>query len=379
MATTAPTDDAGAVRDRAQRLAAGWLQGYQSAHTRNAYALAIGLPPWLRAKIKDGPQNPKATPDHSWIPWCLARGFDPAGDLTKQQVQAWLHTLSVPFPKKNVRRQKFAALCAFYEHLRSEQITTSNPNDLVKRKTMGLSGADPTSTLALDVHQIRALFTAARLDSTAHRERNVAIVAVLAATACRVEELVNLDLDSYRKHSNGAATLRLDGKGDKQRWQLLPAADCALVDAYLAVRVAPQVGSELTVAGQVSNRPTRSQPLFTTRRGERMNEDVIAPLLQRLAHIPTADDPRQRVREAERHLRPIKDKLRPHQFRHAYAVTAENQGKPVSQVTKDLGHASLATTQTYLDSANVGRNSAAQVVSDIYHAGETRDESEESI
>lgn len=356
----------------ANTLAVKWLHGYTTANTRNAYARAIGLDARLRAALPGGPRDPRPSRPPSWIPWALAAGIDPAGELTVEHVQSWVHALNETFEdRKNSRRQYFAALCAFYRYLRSVRRVYCDPNDLVNRRTMGLSGADPTATLALSPLQVRALLLAARLDTTAHRVRNVALVAVLAATGCRVDELVGLDVDDYRRESPaGPALVLLDGKGDKKRWQKLPAADADLVDGYLEhERVAPETGAELTVVGQVSNRKT-DQPLFTTGRGRRLHPDTVAPLLNRLARLPTVDDPRQQVRDAARELAPVAGKIRPHQFRHAYAVTAERNGATVTQVQADLGHASLSTTQTYLHAANVGSNSAAQVVSDIYHAGE---------
>ena len=41
--------------------------------------------------------------------------------------------------------------------------------------------------------------------------------------------------------------------------------------------------------------------------------------------------------------------MHPHGLRHTYAVELERAGVPVSQISKLLGHSSIAVTSRYLD------------------------------
>lgn len=369
---TLATADAEEQAERAYSLAVKWLHGLKVAATRNAYAIDIGLRDHERIALPGGPKTTRPLPVEAWIPWAIQHGIDPVAELELEQAESYAHFLNAVHPKnKNVRRRRWFTLCSFHSYLRRRKLIHVTPNDLIDRqgrKNLGLAGTDPTRTIHLTTMQVRAMYVAAQLDPTAHRERNIALLAVLAATGCRAEELVNLDLDDYRRQSpTGDALVRLDGKGDKKRWQALPARDADLVDAYLAVRIAPQHSTELALPGQVSNRKVE-QPLFTTRHGERMHVDVFTPLLRRIAKLPRVDDHRPLVRAAALELDAIKDKVTPHPWRHAYAVAADRNGVPVTQIQTDLGHVSLATTQTYLHAANVVENSAAPVVSALYHA-----------
>ncbi|MBA8929446.1 site-specific recombinase XerD [Kutzneria viridogrisea] len=359
----------------AEVLAVKWLQGMTNPHTRNGYALDIGLSAALRTALPGGPRRPQPLPEEAWIPWAIRHGINPIGELEVEHLRAWAQLLHRLHPDaKSTRRRRFAALCSFYAELRRRRQVYCDPTDLVGgrqgRRNLGLSGYDPALSLPPTEAQVRALHLAARLDRTRHRARNCALLAVLASSAPRVEELVGLDLVDYRRQSpTGHAMLLLDGKGAKRRWQALPPADADLVDAYLAVRV-PVTGtrSEVTLPRQASARRRVEQPLFTTGRGTRLHEDSIAPLLRRIAAIPTIDDEHLAVRAAAFELASVKDSLRPHQFRRAYAVTAERNGAPVTQVQADLGHSSLATTQIYLSTATIGQDSAAYTVSAQYHA-----------
>ncbi len=357
------------VRQHAETCALRWLHGYVNAETRNAYAIDIGLSAEVRAALPGGPRSPAPAAAWAWIPWARARGLDPAGELTVETFESWVHTLHKTTGSKSVRRRRWGALCAFYARLRRDGLVRCDPDDLLNRRTMGLSGSDPSATVALTVLQMRALFVGAEIATGPARDRHRAMLAVLAATGCRAKELVSLDLDDYQRPAgNGPALLRLDGKGEKQRWVKLPAADADVVDAYLPVRVQPGPAGTVAVVGQVSAGRTAA-PLFTTVRGRRVHVDDVTAMLRRIARRPQLDDPKPQVRAAARELAPIRDTIRPHQLRHAYARTAEENGVPLSQIKQDLGHASLVTTQTYLHAREVAEHSGAQVVSDTYHAG----------
>jgi integrase/recombinase XerC len=352
------------LRRRAEELAVRWLHGYTNSSTRNGYAFDIGLSPELRAALPGGPGKPHPAPGWAWIPWALDHNLNPAGNLRREDAEAYAHILQ-DAPKKT-RQRRWSALCAYYRYLRVEGIVSCDPGEMVNRRVMGLSGSDPSTTLAPAAAQVRALYLAAGL-SKRQRERNQAMLAVLAATGCRAAELVALDLGDYRPHPDGHAKLRLHGKGGKERWALLPAPDTALVEAYLETRVARLTSGTVARVGDVSHGP--AQPLFTTSKGRRYHVDNVPRMLRTIARQARPGHPDAAVRDAARVLAPIVDSIHPHQLRHAYAVTAEQAGVPVSQIQRDLGHRSLSTTQTYLHAGEVER-SAARVVSGIYHAGQ---------
>lgn len=353
------------VRRRAEESVVRWLHGYSNPLTRNGYAFDIGLSPELRAALPGGPSKPRPAPGCVWIPWALDHGIDPSGQLRREDAEAYAHVLQ-DLPKKT-RQRRWASLCAFYRYLRVEGHVSCDPGEMVNRRTMGLAGSDPSTTLAPAATQVRALYLAASL-SRRQRERNRAMLAVLAATGCRAAELVALDLGDYRPHPDGHAKLRLHGKGGKERWALLPAPDTALVEAYLETRVARLTSGTVARVGDVSAGGL-TQPLFTTSKGRRTHVDNVPRMLRTIARQARPDHPDPAVRDAARVLAPLVDSIHPHQLRHAYAVTAEQAGVQVSQIQRDLGHSSLSTTQTYLHAGEVER-SAARVVSGIYHAGQ---------
>lgn len=361
---TQPADDRYWLQQIAEAHAVRWLHGYTSPATRNAYSVDIGLSPAVRAALPGAPTLPEPPSWWSWIPWALDHHIDPAGPLTKQDAEAYAHTLHAQ--AKNVRRRRWAALCAFYRSLRVEGVVFCDPGELVNRRVMGLAGADPSPTLPLHPGQVRALYLAAELTGK-HRARHRAMLAVLATTGCRAAELVGINLDDYRVQPEGHVLIQLHGKGDHRRWVQLPAADAALVDDYLKVRTPMSASTAVALPDQPGTL-TLSVPLFTTSTGARVHVSAVTQMLRTIAKQPRPTHPRPEVQEAARVLALI-DRIHPHQLRHTYAVTAEEAGVPVSQIQADLGHASLATTQTYLHARDRARNSAASVVSGIYRSG----------
>lgn len=357
-------DERERLRRNAEGLAVRWLHGYTVAKTRNAYGRDIGLSPEVLSALPGGPANPEPPAPWAWIPWALNHGIDPAGQLRREHAEGYAHALNEQ--AKRSRQRRWAALCAFYKYLRISEVVTCNPGEMVNRRTMGLSGTGTSPTVPLHTDQVRALYLAAGLPHQS-RERNRALLAVLASTGCRAAELVGINLDDYRPQPEGHALLLLDGKGGKQRWVVVPAPDAALVAEYMAVRVGLQSSSTVALPGQVSSGQTVPIPLFTTSEGQRLHVNVVTRTLRTVARRPSPGHERADVREAARLLAPIVGSLHPHQFRHTYAVVAEEHGITVSQIADELGHTSIVTTHGYLHAPKGLEHSAARVVSGIYH------------
>jgi site-specific recombinase XerD len=74
------------------------------------------------------------------------------------------------------------------------------------------------------------------------------------------------------------------------------------------------------------------QALFCTLRGEPLSEQYVRALLGRLGAKAGIDK-----------------RIHPHALRHTFAVELERAGMPVSQISKLLGHSSIAVTSRYLD------------------------------
>jgi site-specific recombinase XerD len=146
--------------------------------------------------------------------------------------------------------------------------------------------------------------------------RNRALLVVLYRGGLRISEALALkpkDLDAK------AGTVRvLHGKGDKARTVGLD------VLAFEAVARWVDVRRNLGINNHA--------PVFCTLKGRRLSPAYVRALLPRLA------------RKAN-----ITKRVHAHGLRHTHAAELANEGVPLHVIRKQLGHASLATTDRYLD------------------------------
>ena len=139
--------------------------------------------------------------------------------------------------------------------------------------------------------------------------RDHALVEVLYGSGLRVAEGCGLDVDDL---DEGRRTVRVLGKGDKER--VVPIGERALeaLAAHLAVR------------------GRRRGPLFLNRRGGR--------LTPRSAH---------RIVRAWARRSSIDQRVTPHTLRHSFATHMLSAGADLRLIQELLGHSRLSTTQRY--------------------------------
>lgn len=205
------------------------------------------------------------------------------------------------------RRRKLASAKAIYRYLTRGERLPANPARRVKAPK--LPKKLPRS---LPVDEAFALVEAP-LGDTPRARRDRAILEVLYGAGLRVSELCALDVG----HADlSGRVLRVMGKGSKERLCPIHALAAEMVERYLAVRT-PARGEEA---------------LFLSTRGRRLTPRSVARIVD--AHALRAGLPRH---------------VSPHQLRHSYATHLLAGGTDVRSIQELLGHASLSTTQRYLD------------------------------
>ena len=202
----------------------------------------------------------------------------------------------------------------------------------------GLAGADPARPVrpptpprrlprAIGVAEVERLIEAAGLGEAPGRPRPVrdrALLELLYGTGARISEAVGLDVDDlgFGGPPDGPPpTLRLSGKGGKQRMVPVGSYARAALDAYL-VRARPALA-----AG--SRRASASPALFLNARGGRLTRQGAWGVLKSAA---------------ERAGLPG---ISPHTLRHSFATHLLDGGADVRVVQELLGHASVTTTAVY--------------------------------
>jgi len=173
------------------------------------------------------------------------------------------------------------------------------------------------------------------------------VIAVLLGTGLRASELLGLNVGSLET-SDGDVFVRVLGKGAKPRSVPLPAPLPVIVDNYLASRTIrfPRWRRTLRQALLVAA-PTPALTVDEQRAGGRRL--TAAQLDYQLRMILTWAGLAGRK----------PDGAMAHAFRHTYGTLLAAEGTPVADLRGLMGHASLATTQGYLDSVARDRQAAA--------------------
>lgn len=143
--------------------------------------------------------------------------------------------------------------------------------------------------------------------------RDLAILEMLYATGARVAELCGLDLGDVDASQR---TVRVIGKGDKERMVPYGAPAARALDGWLAVR--PRLTSGAS-----------ADALFLGARGGRIDPRIVRGVVHRAAADAGVPD------------------LGPHGLRHSAATHVLSGGADLRVIQELLGHASLATTQRY--------------------------------
>ena len=151
--------------------------------------------------------------------------------------------------------------------------------------------------------------------------RDRAMLEFLYGTGARISEVVGLDIDDL---DLVAGTVRLRGKGSKERVVPVGSYAVAALEAFLVQGRPTLVGS----------RTARYSPaVFVNARGGRLTRQAAWQIL--------------RIAADRSGVPGLADIVSPHTLRHSYATHLLDGGADIRSVQELLGHASVTTTQVY--------------------------------
>lgn len=145
--------------------------------------------------------------------------------------------------------------------------------------------------------------------------RDVALLEILYGTGARISEAAGLTADDIDLEN---ATIRLFGKGSKERILPLGSYAIAAIEAYM-VRGRPVLASK----------GKGTPALFLNKRGNPLSRQSAWGVIQDIAAKAGIDG------------------VSPHTFRHSFATHLLQGGADVRVVQEMLGHSSVTTTQIY--------------------------------
>ena len=241
-------------------------------------------------------------------------------NVTLSDAYAYLHYLQQQRDNAAATRsRKVSALKMFYKYLNTKtSILSENP--LKDLEVPSLKKAMPKYlTLEQSLQLLQAV-------DGPHRARDYCIITLLLNCGMRLSELVGINLYDIRED-----TIRLLGKGNKERIVYINQSCKDAINDYLAVRETPIKVSEKN-AFLLSGRNTR----MTGRRVEQIVEENL-----KKAGLSGMG-------------------FSPHKLRHTAATLMYQHGNVDIRVLKELlGHANLGTTEIYTHVSNRQLENAA--------------------
>ena len=283
---------------------------------------------WLRLERGNSPHTVRAYRGDllALLTHLAAHGTDRLDEVTLRDLRGWLSDQQASGASPATLQRRSGSIRVFFDWARRESLVEHDP--AVSLRSPKVPRRLPPDLARPHMDEMFAAATARAAEQEgplAHRD--VAILEVLYATGIRVSELCGLDLADVDR-SRG--TLRVLGKGNKERTVPMGEPACVALDAWLARR--PEV-----LAGRASN------AVFLGARGARIDPRVARRVVhEALQAVPQAPE------------------TGPHGLRHAMATHLLEGGADLRTVQEILGHSSLANTQIYTHVSNERLRSAFQ-------------------
>ncbi|WP_428965426.1 tyrosine-type recombinase/integrase [Micromonospora fluostatini] len=254
-------------------------------------------------------------------------------DLSPRLLRAAFARFAAPRAAASVHRA-WSSWNAFFTFLVAEAVVAGNPMPAVGRPRAPLPQPKP---LRGDDTPEELLASVAREDGRQRDpwpERDVAVLALALCAGLRLSELLALRVSSVTGRA-GERRVEVAGKGGRPRVVPVEPELDRVVVAYLDSR-ARRFGSR-------SVRP--DAPLLVDRRGEPLRRGGLQYLV---------DSCFRRAGIGDR----VPSGARLHALRHTFATRLAEDGASAAEIMRLLGHASLASSQTYIE-VTAGQQRAA--------------------
>ena len=210
-----------------------------------------------------------------------------------------------------------STLRSFFKHLQQEYGYADPTLEIAPKKSAR------RLPKALTISQIVSMIDAAYREGQPITTRDQAMLELLYSSGARVTELIGInlnDLSSIQSDDGVVTTLKLRGKGAKERMVPLGSFASKAIENYL-VRVRPELAAK-------SAKTTSA--LFLNSRGSRISRQSAWQMVLDAAEAAG-----------------VTEHVSPHVFRHSYATHLLDGGADIRVVQELLGHASVTTTQIY--------------------------------
>ncbi|MBC8423596.1 site-specific tyrosine recombinase XerD [bacterium] len=245
---------------------------------------------------------------HGWRAWAETHDLADPAAAGPQELRAYLIDSAERLGPRS-RARLVSTLRSFHRFLAAEGLATRDPTLTLLSPRVGRK-----LPVVLSQAQVERLLDAPDA-ATPAGERDRAILEVLYGCGLRVSELCGVDPPDLDPRD---ASLRVRGKGNKERLVPVGAPALRVLRAYLASGRPALLGER------------RCPALFVNRRGGRLSRVSVWSVVKKSALVAG-----------------VSTEVTPHTLRHTYATHLLEGGADLRVVQELLGHASIGTTEIY--------------------------------
>lgn len=244
----------------------------------------------------------------------------PLAECTQKDAIEYNKHLKARVENEKTLQRIYSTLRAFFSFLQECELVTKNPFKVLRP----LTPKNTQTERILATNEIEAIKLAAKKVGA----REYAMIALLATTGLRIEELVSLDWKDLYTSPDGHKFVLATRKGG----QRLPVHIDKAWDALMAYK--DELAANFDPNG----------PVFTSERNRRSDK-------QRLTQVGA----RKIIREIyEKAGINRADEISPHWFRHSFITHSLAGGAPLRDVQEAANHKSIKTTELYLHALGEG-------------------------
>lgn len=232
-------------------------------------------------------------------------------NIDRSIIHLYIQSISKKKLSGKTLQRKVSSLKSFYSFLSSRELISYNIANLIQ-----IPKADKKLPNLLSQKEITALMNLPDL-LTYKGLRDKSILEVLYSTGLRISELININLKNISMDNK---TIKVLGKGSKERYVLLGKEALNSIENYLQIRC----------------------KLYTNQRNFFLYPCVSK---KKINHISS----RAMFNIVKKYLVKISnnEKLSPHSLRHSFATHLLENGADLLAVKDMLGHEDLSSTQIY--------------------------------
>lgn len=300
----------------------------------------IGLAAYDRFVYRNGfyKVNPK------WLPF---RVKTPKGRQSETGSQADKKKYK---PSQETLKSLFTGVVAFYKYLMSEEICYGNPAQIAKsdcRYFIADAQVKDIRRLTEDQWQYVLDIALTAAENNDDYERSLFVIASLKTLFLRISELSERkdwspEMRHFWQDEQKNWWLKVYGKGRKLRDVSVPTQYLGYLKRYRQYRALSALPSSSDISPIVEK--IRGQGGMTTRHLTRLVQEIFDKAYEKMK-LKEGEDAARKLQEASTHW-----------LRHTGASMEIERGRALKDLSEDLGHASMATTDTiYVQSENKKR------------------------